>query len=78
MMARMPKLRWTPFRKPTKRLLQSMPCLMLAYCVTYNQGAGCVTYDHYRPTVSVTDTKETIREFDKLDLAMDAACGINP
>lgn len=63
-----------PFRKPMKRLLQSMACLVLMSCATYNQGAGCVTYDHYKPTVSVTDTVETQREIDELDRAMGAAC----
>jgi hypothetical protein len=49
-------------------------CSLLMSCATYNQGAGCVTYNRYRPTVSAHDSSETMLEIDKLDRAMEAAC----
>jgi hypothetical protein len=47
---------------------------LLMSCATYNQGAECVTYYRFRPTVSVHDTSDTLVGVDRLDRAMESAC----
>jgi hypothetical protein len=57
-----------------KLLLLSMVCLTLTSCATYGNEAGCVTYRRYTFGVSEQDTAGTLRAYNKLDRAMEAAC----
>jgi hypothetical protein len=65
---------WKRLSGPMMRRSPLMLRLMQMSGATYNQGAGCVTYNRYAFAVSVKDSSETWRDYDALDGAMEKAC----